>query len=504
MKVFSTSQIRLLDQYTIEHEPIASIDLMERAAKELYNNFIVNFPYQCSVCILAGQGNNGGDALTLARLLLKSGYSVNVILLNTGTLSSDCEINKQRLLDKFPGVLTEMKNHFEPPHITNETIVVDGLFGSGLNRALTGFYVDAVNWINNTVCKVISIDIPSGLNGEKNDDESALIVKADLTLTFQFPKLAFLLSENNKFVGKYEVLDIGLHPDAIKQTDSNLFYLEEIDVVEMLKQRPDFSHKGTYGHAYLVAGSIDMAGAAVLSGKAALRSGAGIVTVHSAAANRIIVQTAFPEAIFESDVSENHVSKIKINESYKAVGVGPGIGTHQETVEMLRHFLSNYRQPCVLDADALNIISQNRDLLSFIPHNSILTPHPKEFERMFGKCNSGYDRMEKAAEKAKQYKLIIILKGANTLIATADGKMYFNSTGNSGMATAGSGDVLTGMLVGLLAQGYSPEQSALMGVYLHGMAGDLALENQSKESLIAGDIILHIGSAFRFIQNPYR
>ena len=210
MKVFSTSQIRLLDQYTIEHEPIASIDLMERAAKELYNNFIVNFPYQCSVCILAGQGNNGGDALALARLLLKSGYLVTVILLYTGTLSSDCEINKQRLLDKFPDVLNEMKNHFEPPHITNETIVVDGLFGSGLNRALTGFYADAVNWINYTGCKVISIDIPSGLNGEKNDDESALIVKADLTLTFQFPKLAFLLSENNKFVGKYEVLDIGL------------------------------------------------------------------------------------------------------------------------------------------------------------------------------------------------------------------------------------------------------------------------------------------------------
>ena len=504
MKFFSTFQIRQLDQYTIDHEPIASIDLMERAADALYSNLGVHIPYLQTICILAGPGNNGGDALALARMLLLSGYSVSVYLLHTGALSADCETNRRRLLVKFPKSLTECTDEFVSPTITGKTTLIDGIFGSGLTRPLTGIYAQAVEWINNSGCKIIAIDIPSGLHGEENSiDDSSIIVKAHLTLSIQFPKLSFLLPENAKYVGDWRTVDIGLHPKAIEMTDSNLFYLEQNDILPLLKQRQKFSHKGTFGHAYIAAGSLDMAGAAVLSARAALRSGAGLVTVHSVAANRIIVQSAVPEAIFQSDKADNFISEISHSNQFNAVVIGPGIGTNYETVEMLGHFIKNQNSPCVLDADALNIISQNKNLLTLIPKNSILTPHPKEFERLFGKCDSGYVRMKKASEFAQKLELFIILKGANTLIASPYGKLFFNSTGNSGMATAGSGDVLAGILGGLLAQGYLPEDAAKIGVYLHGLAGDLSLRQQSGESLIAGDIIENIGQAFNFIRSPY-
>lgn len=502
MKFFSTTQIKQLDQYTIDHEPIASIDLMERAADALYWEFVGQFPYLQTICVFAGPGNNGGDALALARMLLLSGYSVSVYLLHTGGLSDDCEINRKRLLERFPAALTELENEFIAPSINEDSILIDGLFGSGLSRPLTGSYAQAVEWMNSSGCKVVAIDIPSGLHGEENAiEDSSIIVRADYTLSIQFPKLSFLLPENAKYVGNWRTVAIGLHPKAIEMTESNLFYLEQNDILPLLKERNKFSHKGTFGHAYIAAGSLDMAGAAVLSARAALRCGAGLVTVHSAAVNRIIVQSVVPEAIFQSDKADNFITEIEALETYNAIAIGPGIGSNYETIEMLSHFIKNQNSPCVLDADALNIISQNKILLTLIPENSILTPHPKEFERLFGKCDSGYERMKKASEFAQKLELIIILKGANTLIATPDGKLFFNSTGNSGMATAGSGDVLAGMLGGLLAQGYLPEDAAKIGVYLHGLAGDLSLRKQSGESLIAGDIIENIGHAFSSIRS---
>jgi len=269
----------------------------------------------------------------------------------------------------------------------------------------------------------------------------------------------------------------------------------------MLKVRENFSHKGSYGHALIIAGAKGMAGASVLSSKAALRSGAGLVTVHGPAANRTIIQTANPEVIFISDTSNDLISSVDIQEKITAIAIGPGIGTHSETVSMIEKFIAQLNKPCVFDADALNIISQHKELLKQIPPNSILTPHPKEFDRLFGKSNSSYERMIKARQASIENGLIIILKGAYTSISTQDGKLYFNSTGNSGMATAGSGDTLTGILVGLLAQGYTSEEAAITGVYLHGLAGDLALTKESKESLIAGDIIDSLGQSFKSIRN---
>jgi hydroxyethylthiazole kinase-like uncharacterized protein yjeF len=504
MKFFTTTQIRQLDQYTIEHEPIASIDLMERAANALCSSFASTFPNRVPVCIFAGPGNNGGDVLALARLLLKSNYQVSVYLIHSGSLSPDCETNRQRLLSAYPSALKELKEEFIAPFIAEDTVIVDGLFGSGLSRPLSGIFEQAVTWMNQTKHRIVSIDIPSGLSGEENKlTEKSIIVKATITLSLQFPKLAFLLAENSPFVGHLEILDIGIHPEAINITTSNLFFLEDKNIALLLKDRSKFSHKGTFGHAMIVAGSKGMAGASVLSSLAALRSGAGLVTVHGPAANRIIVQTCIPEVIFRSDTLDDIISHIDSPEMYSAIAIGPGIGTQAVTSGMLREFLIKTNNPCVIDADALNIISEQKDLLQHVPKNSILTPHPKEFERLFGECSSSYERMMKAQKASKIYGIIIIVKGAHTLIATPNGNLYFNSTGNAGMATAGSGDVLTGILVGLLAQGYSPEESAFAGVFLHGRAGDLALEHESKESLLSGDIISCLGDSFQSIRKNH-
>jgi NAD(P)H-hydrate epimerase len=505
MKFFTTSQIRELDQFTIENEPIASIDLMERAADALYLSIVENFSILSSVCIVSGQGNNGGDALALARLLLNSDYTVNVLLIHTGTLSPGCETNRQRLLNAYPGSLTELQDNFVAPLITGETLIIDGIFGSGLSRPLTGIFADAVLWINQTSCKVVSIDIPSGLSGEENTlTDKPVIVKANLTLSLQFPKLAFFMAEYDPFVGDWEILDIGIHPLAIEKTSSDLFYLEEKEIAHLLKKRQKFSHKGSFGHALIIAGAKGMAGASVLSSKAALRSGAGLVTVYGPEANRIIVQTSNPEGIFKSGSSIDYLTHIDSTDSYSAIAIGPGIGTHTETSVMLKEFIQQLNKPCVFDADALNIISHQKEILEQIPENCILTPHPKEFDRLFGNSNTSYERFLKAQHASKKYNVIIILKGANTLITTPEGNHIFNSTGNPGMATAGSGDVLTGILVSLLAQGYTATESALTGVFLHGTAGDLALETESTESLIAGDIISNLGKAFQSIRDQNR
>lgn len=500
MKFFSTNQIPEIDQYCIEHKPIASIDLMEQASQCLYIEVLRRVSSDQSILIFAGPGNNGGDALALARMLLQSTLQVRVILLHSGKLSNDCETNRRRLIDKFPAALSEQTETFEAPIINKNSIIIDGLFGSGLSRPLTGIYSDAVKWINQSNCKVIAIDIPSGLQDEQNPDLSFPIVKANLTLSLQFPKLAFLFPENVGYVGEWKVIDIGILSEAIQSTPSKYYFLETADITPIVKERSKFSHKGTFGHALIVAGSKGMAGASALASKAALRSGAGLVTVRGPECNRTIVQTVVPEVIFQSDIHHFLCSKVPNSEKFNAIALGPGIGTKRETVGMLKEFLSSYEKPCILDADALNCIALQKELVHLIPKNSILTPHPKEFERLFGECKSSLERVQKTCEMAQNHELIIILKGAHTVIATSDGKLYFNSTGNAGMATAGSGDVLTGILVGLLAQGYSPDETAKLGVFLHGRAGDLALNNQTTESLIASDIILHIAEAFRTLK----
>ena len=492
MKFFTTTQIRQLDLYTIGNEPIASIGLMERAADRLLQQFRKDRDMNTEVVIMAGPGNNGGDGLALGRMLLQIGYEVQVILLHSGKISADCKINKERLQEYFPDFFTEQIGRFDPPEITKDTVIVDALFGSGLSKPVDGIFKKAIEWINSRPNRVISVDIPSGLPGEACATDKDCIVEADFTYSLQFPKLAFLFPENEKYVGKWKVIDIQLHPKAILETDTNFIFVEKANIQPLLISRNRFSHKGTFGHALIWAGKKGMAGAAVLASKAALRAGAGLVSVHSVDENRVILQSTVPEAIFVNELTEL--------DHYNSFAFGPGLGTGDQTAEMLFELLKTLRKPCVLDADALNIISRHKNFLEFIPENSILTPHPGEFERLFGPSANSQERMEKASAMAQEYGFVIVLKGANTLTATPDGKMHFNSTGNPGMASGGMGDVLTGVIASLLAQGYTPEQSALMGVYLHGLAADLALQAQSEESLLAGDVAQNLGNAYKFLR----
>jgi NAD(P)H-hydrate epimerase len=494
MKIFTAEQIRLIDKCTIEQECITSIDLMERAAISLVQKFSVLFSVEKPVCLFAGSGNNGGDALAMARLLLNAGYHTTVVLIQASDLSADCATNLSRLKTQYTDCLTILSTHFTPPVLSTDSIIVDGLFGTGLTRSLHGIHAEAVSWINAVERTVVAIDIPSGLPSDFSHFESSVIVNATFTFSFQFPKLTFFLPENEQFVGEWFVLDIGLSVTAIEQTHTNYIALYLGFIRQQHKKRTKFQHKGSFGHLCLIAGSEEMAGAAVLSARAALRAGVGLVTVMSPTANRQILQVTVPEAIFNSEWNS------KTN--YTAIAIGPGLGTTQSAVQFLKATLLNFKRPMVMDADALNIISEHSELLASIPSGSILTPHPKEFDRLVGKCETTTERIHKAIELSNNYQLVVVLKGAHTLIALPDGTVYFNTTGNPGMATAGSGDVLTGMLGALLAQGYSSASAACLGVYLHGKAGDLALRSQSVESLIASDIIENIGSAFNSLSLP--
>ena len=499
IKIFETDKVKELDQYTIDNEPIDSIDLVERASVAFVNEFCHYFSKQSRVVVFAGQGNNGADALAVARLLQDEGYRVEVYLFNpTQNISLDCEINKQRLLVDGKVRLIEVIEDFTPPILNEWDIVVDGLFGSGLNRPLSGGYAAVVQYINQSEATVVAIDIPSGLFGEDNSsNDSDSIICADYTLTFEFPKLALVLPENASFVGKWKVLPIGLHPKIVEKTETPYMMVTDEDLEGIIMERNTFDHKGIFGHALLIAGSKGKMGAAVISATACLRSGVGLLTVHLPERGEVILQTAIPEAMLSLDKNKDFISNLPVVRDVSAVAIGPGLGVEELTLSVLENLLKKCRQPLVLDADALNLIAGNIELLGLLPPHTILTPHPKEFDRMFGDSASGYERLHRASAAAIKHQLCIILKGAYTAICTLEGNIYINSTGNPGMATAGSGDALTGVILGLLAQGYSPETSAVLGVYLHGAAGDFALLNNSEESLIASDIINMLGKAFK-------
>lgn len=498
MKIFRSAQIREIDSYTIQYEPIKSIDLMIRAASTISQWIKENFNQPKTVHVFAGPGNNGGDALVVARQLSQYNYNAIVYLVKISEkLSPDCETNLKILQELKSIRIIEINSKDDFPNIQPDEIIIDGIFGTGLSRKTEGLAKDLIQHINNFKAITISIDIPSGLFGEDNSaNDSDSIICADYTLTFQFPKLSFLLPENDRFLGKWIVLPIGLHPEAIKNTPTSFFYVQQDFIKENYKTRKKFDHKGTFGHIALIAGSYGKMGAAVLAAKASLRTGAGLVTVHIPKLGYEIIQTALPEAMVSIDESELIFSGLPNPENFSSIGIGPGIGTKPNTVKGFTFLLDNYQRPLVIDADALNILSEHRDLLKKIPENSILTPHPKEFERLAGKWTNDFERLQKQIEFAKSNGVFIVLKGAHTSIACPDGDCYFNSTGNPGMATAGSGDVLTGIIFSLLGQGYEPKLAAIIGVYLHGLAGDIAAEKTGQEAVIASDIIENLGNAY--------
>ncbi len=500
MKIFTSTQIKELDKYTIENEPIKSIDLMERASKAFTQAIIERWSQQqMRIVVFAGPGNNGGDALAVARMLLDRNYDVTTYLFNiTGHISEDCATNKKRLSDKRSKVLIEVTQEFEPPQLDANTLVVDGLFGSGLNKPLAGGFASLVKYINASPATIVSLDIPSGLMTEDNTyNIRTNIIRATLTLTLQQQKLSFLFPENQQFIGQLRVLDIRLSREGIEKIDANYTFLEEGDIRKRLLPRDPFAHKGKMGNALIIAGSYGMGGAAVLATKACLRVGAGKVSAHTPKQNNLIMQISVPEAIIQLDREETIFSEAVDSEDFNAVGIGPGLGTSEQTAIAIIAQLRRTQCPLVVDADAINILANHRAWLQQLPQDIIMTPHPKEFDRLEGQSTDSYERLMKASDLAQRLQAYILLKGHHTSLCLPDGHIVFNSTGNAGMATAGSGDVLTGIITGLLARGYKHEDACIVGMYLHGLAGDIAARELGEESVIASDLIQYLPYAFK-------
>jgi NAD(P)H-hydrate epimerase len=494
MKILSAAQTRELDAYTIRHEPVASIDLMERASLSFINWFVSKFDNNQPVAIFCGLGNNGGDGLAIARLLLERKYKVEVwIVQYADNSSADFKANYERLNGLLP--IQKIRHEKNIPILAQQSIIIDAIFGSGLSRPVEGIAAQVIESINKANSIVVAVDIPSGLYVDAYNWDTH-IIQADYTLSFQLPKLSFLLPQNEKYVGEWHITDIGLHPEKIKQTATPYFYLDEALVKILVKKRNKFSHKGTFGHALLVGGSYGKMGAAVLATRACLHSGVGLLTVHVPACGYEIMQISVPEAMTITDVEENLISALPDTEYYSAIGIGPGLGTAPQTAQALQNLLQAANKPIVIDADGLNLLSKNKALLKLLPAESILTPHPKEFERLTRPAAHEYERLEVLKEFAIQYQVNVVLKGAHTAIARPSGEVYFNSTGNPGMATGGSGDVLTGIITALLAQQYQPFEAALLGVYFHGLSGDFAASRKGYNALVASDLVENLSQAF--------
>jgi NAD(P)H-hydrate epimerase len=433
-------------------------------------------------------------------MMLDEGYSVMVCALSPPEkMSESSRTNFSRLQDmgkSTPVVAPDSKSF---PAISKDDIVIDAILGNGLTRPAEGIAYDGIHHINTSGATVVSIDVPSGLFCDTTSQNTPLhlIVRADYTLTFSPPKLAFFFPENDAFVGNWQLLDIGLSQVFLDSAKVKYFMTVADDVAPLLKRRNKFAHKGTFGHALIIAGSAGKMGAAVLAAKACLRSGPGLVTVHMPKSGISILQTAVPEAMLSIDPDDDIYSVAPDLTPYSSVAIGPGIGTSEKTANALKILIQHATTPIIFDADAINILAENKTWLGFIPEGSVFTPHPKEFERLAGKSSNNFERNRMQIDFSFRHQCYVVLKGANTAITTPDGRCFFNTTGNPGMATGGSGDVLTGIIAGFMAQGYTSFESCLLGVYLHGSAGDIASGEQGMESLIAGDIVLSLGKSFQ-------
>lgn len=497
MKILSSQQQREADQYTILIEPIRSIDLMERAAQRCVDWLISKYPQGTVFQIFCGVGNNGGDGLAIARMLGQNKYAVNCHILRfSDNSSADFDTNYARLLKSTVECLVITTQEEIKSLSLSEGIIIDCLLGTGITRATSGILESLIDTMNVSPLQKIAIDIPSGLYCEQSNLENDVIVHAKYTLTFQAPKLNFFFPENDKYVGEVVVLDIGLNQQFIQKLQTPWQTIERDNIVKMLKERAKFSHKGSFGHASIIAGSTGKMGAAILAGRACLRSGVGLLTYVTPKNGDEILQTSVPEAMTiilkEDDVIGGKLPKLPDS----TIGVGPGIGTLTATKQFVEEVLKTTEQPMVIDADALNILSYHPELKNYIPKKSILTPHPKEFERLVGAFSNCHQRLEKQLAFAKEYDCFVLVKGAHSCITTPSGGVYFNTTGNPGMASGGSGDVLTGIITSLLAQSYTSKDAILIGVYIHGLAGDFAAKNLGEPSMIASDIIDFIPEAF--------
>jgi hydroxyethylthiazole kinase-like uncharacterized protein yjeF len=478
LPLLTAPDIRKADAYTIANEPVSSVDLMERASKAFVGWFINHFPDKRHVItVYCGTGNNGGDGLAIARLLYQHNYQhINVIIARfSKKASGDFTANFERLVAAGMPYI-ELQPGGEVPSDKSE-IIIDALLGSGLNKPLEGDYARLVKHLNDLNKTVVAVDVPTGLFTEGEIPGNALVLKANLVITFQQPKITFLLPESAPYIDCWEAVNIGLDEGFISSLNSPYQFIEEKDIRSILKPRPRFSNKGTFGHALIIAGQPETMGAALLSASACAHAGAGLTTACIPESGLTALNTSQPEIMA---VVRKQDKQTKIQwDKFTAIGIGPGLGKEQDALDLLTGLFKNFKKPVVIDADALNLLSANPYLLEQIPAQSIITPHMKEFDRLFGGHKSWWNRIQTAIAKAAEHQIYIILKNSYTIIATPDGKVFFNSTSNAAMASGGMGDVLTGVLTAMLAQKYTPEEACILGTYIHGKAGDeLALPNR--------------------------
>lgn len=497
MKILSKEQIYQGDQLTAKKQNISSTELMERAGIQIFNWLHMRMQgAQVPIHVFCGIGNNGGDGLVIARHLITHGYNVHTYVVNySDKRSKDFLINYdhiKQVTKKWPELL-DGKEDF--PAIGADDIIIDAVFGIGLNRPIADWVKHLFQHFRASKAFTLAVDIPSGLSTDLVPEDENAVVWANFTLSFQTPKLVFFLPDTAKYTTQWDVLDIGIDPEYLYTLETEVELIGKLEVLPLYKPREKFTHKGTYGHALIVGGSYGKMGAVVLASRAALASGTGLVTSFVPKCGYNIMQTAFPEAMVITDANDNYISEITFDIEPTVIGLGIGMGTDPKTIKALETFLKTNKTPLVIDADGLNILSKKKTLLKLLPPQTILTPHPKELERLIGTWKDDFDKLKKAKAFSKKYDAIVVIKGANT-ITVYQNKCYVNTTGNPGLATAGTGDVLTGIITGLIAQGYEPLAATVFAIYLHGKAADIAVEDLAYQSLIASHVIEALGEAY--------
>lgn len=496
--IIDSDKMKKIDKYTMEVIKIPSLVLMERAAMEVVALIKQKIKKEDRILVVCGPGNNGADGVAAGRILFLQGYQVAILL----------PFDKQKYSEQMRAQLTIAENlgmSIDNSNKLNEyNIIIDAIFGIGLSKPVLGIASDIIEEINNGKHDVYSVDIPSGISADTGRVLNTAI-KADYTITFGYLKQGLILYPGAEYAGEIRLADIGFPDMALPYVGADTFCYSKEDLSRLPNRKKD-GHKGTFGRVLVVAGSEGMSGAAYLSAKACIKTGAGMVKVLTDSKNRNIIQTLLPEALFASyDKDEDIASMVSWAQ---AIVIGPGLGLTKTTERLLDLLINQQDVPLIIDADAINILAKWLDndyeakskekrikvLADLLPKNTVITPHPMELSRLLNISTSEIsDNIIDIANQCSYNELVYVMKDARTIIA-GSGKKYMNISGNNGMATAGSGDVLTGMIAGLIAQGMENYEAACLAVYIHGLAGDVAAENVGTYSLMAGDIVDEISN----------